>query len=49
MFYIHCGLCNADGVMLAPPPKDRVAICHTCFEKLAEEIKKKKEGAKVGP
>jgi len=49
MFYIHCGLCNADGVTLAPPPKDRVAICQKCFEKLAEEIKKKKADAKIGP
>ena len=39
MFYIHCGICEADGVMLAPPPKDRVAICDKCFEKLSQDIK----------
>jgi len=38
MFYIHCGLCDADGVMLAPPPKDRVAICENCFLKLSKNL-----------
>jgi hypothetical protein len=49
MFYIHCGLCDADGVMLAPPPKDRVAICEDCFNKLALELEKQKASAKIGP
>ena len=37
MFYIHCGLCDKDGKMLNPPPKDRVAICEDCFKKLSLE------------
>ena len=34
MFYIHCGLCDNDAAMISPPPKDRVAICQECYEKL---------------
>lgn len=34
MFYIHCGLCAKDAAMINPPPKDRVAICQECYEKL---------------
>jgi hypothetical protein len=40
-FYIHCGICDNDGAMLNPPPKDRVAICENCFIKLADEINSK--------
>jgi len=37
MFYIHCGLCDKDGVSLSPPPKDRVALCQECYNKLVKE------------
>lgn len=40
MFYIHCGVCDKDGGMLAPPPKDRVALCADCYSKLVSESKK---------
>ena len=39
MFYIHCGFCDSDGAMLAPPPKDQVAICDECFQKLVRSTK----------
>lgn len=39
MFYVHCGICEKDGATLSPPPKDQVAICKECFEKLSETKK----------
>jgi len=39
MFYVHCSLCENDGAMLSPPPKDRVALCKSCYDKLVEEKK----------
>lgn len=41
MFYIHCGLCEKEGAMLNPPPKDRVALCEKCYLKLVEDFKNK--------
>ena len=40
MFYIHCGICDKDAKMIAPPPKDRVAICESCYNKLVKENSK---------
>jgi len=40
-FYIHCAICDADGAMLNPPPKDRVAICSQCFRSLAKKATQK--------
>lgn len=40
MFYVHCGICDREAVMVAPPPKDRVAICESCYKKLLEDSKK---------
>ena len=40
MFYIHCGICDKDAVMITPPPKDRVAICANCYNKFVDEFKK---------
>lgn len=37
MFYIHCGLCGSDAKMIAPPPKDRVAICDKCYQDLVKK------------
>jgi len=37
MFYVHCGICDKDGVSLSPPPKDRVAICEQCYNKLVND------------
>ncbi len=38
MFYIHCGLCDKDATMLTPPPRDRVAVCEECFNKLLKKF-----------
>jgi len=37
MFYVHCGFCEQDGAMLAPPPKDQVAICENCYQDLLKK------------
>ncbi len=42
MFYIHCGICEKDAVMIAPPPKDRVAICSNCYQSFVDQAKKEK-------
>jgi hypothetical protein len=42
MFYIHCGICDKNAVMIAPPPKDRVAICSDCYEKFVKEFQENK-------
>lgn len=47
MFYIHCGVCEKDAVMIAPPPKDRVAICSACYDKFIKDSKNKKPEEKV--
>ena len=39
MFYVHCGLCEKDAAMLTPPPKDQVALCRDCVEKLINSSK----------
>jgi len=39
MFYVRCGFCDQDGAMLAPPPKDQVAICDKCYNRLVESKK----------
>jgi len=38
MFYIHCGLCDKEATFLAPPPKDRVAICEKCYLDLVKKL-----------
>jgi len=40
MFYIHCGICGQDAKMISPPPKDRVALCESCYNKLADTARK---------
>jgi len=40
MFYVHCALCKNDAVFISPPPKDRVAICSQCYNKLVKEYSK---------
>jgi len=40
MFYAHCALCTNDAVFISPPPKDRVAICSECYNKLVKEYAK---------
>jgi hypothetical protein len=40
MFYVHCALCENDAVFISPPPKDRVAICSQCYNKLVKKYSK---------
>lgn len=40
MFYVHCAFCDNDAVFISPPPKDRVAICSQCYNKLVKKYSK---------
>ena len=48
MFYVHCATCDNDAVFISPPPKDRVAICSECYNKLVKSHSKSNQNqAKV--
>lgn len=41
-FYIRCAFCEKDAVFISAPPKDKVAICADCLEKVSKKFKEAK-------